>query len=135
MTGPSTPETAGADCAAMSPPPSSAAADAAESRASQRLDLAVAGMTCGHCVRAVSNALNGLPGVEVDDVRIGRASVRLEPKTVLPAALIEVLREAGYAASFASGSGLGNGAGTAVSAEAKTGLPQAPTSGGCCSSR
>jgi hypothetical protein len=56
-------------------------------------------------------------------------------ETVLPAALIEALREAGYPASFASGSGLGNGAGTAVSAEAKTGLPQAPTSGGCCSSR
>ncbi len=135
MTGPSTPETAATDCAAMSPPPFSAAADAAESRASQRLDLAVAGMTCGHCVRAVSNALNGLPGVEVDDVRIGRVSVRLEPGTVLPAALIQALREAGYPASLASGSGLGNGAGTAVSAEAKTGLRQAPMSGGCCSSR
>jgi copper chaperone len=91
MTGPSTPKTAGANCAAMSPPLSPAAASAAESRAPERFDLAIAGMTCGHCVRAVSNALNGLPGVEVDDVRIGRASVRLEPKTVLPAALIEVL--------------------------------------------
>jgi hypothetical protein len=83
----------------------------------------------------VSDALDGLPGVEVDHVRIGQASVRFEPETVSPAALIEALREAGYQARFASGSSAGTGAGTAVSAEAKTGLPQAPTSGGCCSSR
>lgn len=135
MTGPSTPKTAGAHCAAMSPPPSSAAASAPESRAPERFDLAIAGMTCGHCVRAVSDLLDGLPGVEVDHVRIGQASVRFEPETVSPAALIEALREAGYPASFASGSGPRTGASTAVGAEAKTGLPQAPTSGCCCSSR
>lgn len=131
MTGPSTPKTAGAHCAAISPPSSSAAASASESRAPASFDLAIAGMTCGHCVRAVSDVLEELPGVEVDHVRIGQASVRFEPETVHPAALIEALREAGYQASFASGSSQG----TAVSAEARTRLPQAPTSGGCCSSR
>lgn len=143
MTGHATLKAGRAHCAPISPPPSSAGPSAPESRATQRLDLAIAGMTCGTCVRAVSDALDELPGVVVDRVRIGQASVRFEPETVSPAALIEALREAGYPASFASGSGAatgpgtgaGSGASTAVGAEAKTGLPQAPTSGCCCSSR
>lgn len=135
MTGPSTNEAAGAHCAATSSPPASDAANAPESRAPERFDLAIAGMTCGHCVRAVSDVLDELPGVTVDHVRIGQASVRIQAEAVSPAALIEALRAAGYQASFEPWSGPSTDASAVVGAEAKTGLPQAPTSGGCCSAR
>ncbi|MBX9854864.1 MAG: heavy-metal-associated domain-containing protein [Gemmatimonadaceae bacterium] len=85
-------------------------------------------MTCGHCIGAVRDALEGLPGVEVDQVRIGRASVSFEPGAVSPAAVIEAIRDAGYQASFASDTG------SAVGVQQKASLPQASTGGSCCSS-
>lgn len=92
---------------------------------SQRLDLTIAGMTCGHCVTSVREALESLPGVAVDHVRIGKASVTLAPEGASPAALIEAIREAGYQAAFSASAGT----------DAKVGLPQATTGGSCCSSR
>jgi copper chaperone CopZ len=82
-------------------------------------------MTCSHCVTSVREALDSLPGVAVEHVRIGKASVTLAPEGASPAALIEAIRDAGYQAAFSTG----------ASTEAKAGLPQAATSGGCCSSK
>ncbi len=100
--------------------------------ASERLELTISGMTCGHCVGAVRAALNELPGVAVDHVGIGHASLRFEPATVSPAAMIEALRDAGYPASFGPSM---PPEGTDDRAPAKAELPQAPTGGSCCSSR
>ena len=41
----------------------------------ERLRLEIDGMTCDHCVRAVATALRALPGVAVEEVAIGRATV------------------------------------------------------------
>ncbi|HYW33394.1 MAG TPA: heavy-metal-associated domain-containing protein [Gemmatimonas sp.] len=92
---------------------------------SQRLDLTIADMTCGHCINAVRDALKSLPGVTVEHVRMGKASVTLTPQGASPAALIEAIRDAGYRAAF----------GDSTAADSKAELPQVTTGGSCCSSR
>lgn len=92
---------------------------------SQRLDLTIGGMTCSHCVISVREALEALPGVAVDHVRIGKAAVSLASEGASPAALIEAIREAGYQAAFSAGAGT----------DAKDAPPQAAIGGSCCSSR
>jgi copper chaperone len=67
----------------------------------QQVNLAIDGMSCGHCVAAVTEALAGLPGVEVRRVAVGAASVALDPQTTSTAALVDVVREAGYDARIA----------------------------------
>jgi copper chaperone CopZ len=41
-------------------------------------ELTIEGMTCGHCVRAVENALASIPGVTRAHVTIGRAHVEAD---------------------------------------------------------
>jgi copper chaperone CopZ len=41
------------------------------------ITLTITGMSCSHCLNAVSKALAGVPEVEVRSVRIGRAELRL----------------------------------------------------------
>ena len=62
------------------------------------LHLAIDGMSCGHCVAAVRDALAGLPGVTVQRVAVGSAAVTIEPGTTPPAAVVEAIRDAGYEA-------------------------------------
>ncbi|MBU2772721.1 heavy metal-binding protein [Acidithiobacillus ferrooxidans] len=59
--------------------------------------LKITGMTCGHCVRAVTKALEGIPGVEKADVTLepGEAVVHGLADTTT---LIAVIREEGYEA-------------------------------------
>lgn len=64
----------------------------------QRTSLHIEGMSCGHCLNAVSQALAGIPGVEVESVRIGRAEVRYDEEATSPKALEAAVTEAGYPA-------------------------------------
>lgn len=125
MTGLLNPQAAGDHCAPASASTAPADAVTPNTGASERLELTIAGMTCGHCVTAVRDALDSLPGVAVDHVRIGKASVTLAPNSASPAALIEAIREAGYQAGFSASAGT----------DPQAGLPQASTGGSCCSSR
>ena len=45
------------------------------------LSVTVTGMTCGHCVRAVNDALSALPGVDgvTIDLQSGRVLIGGEP--------------------------------------------------------
>ncbi len=43
--------------------------------------ITISGMSCGHCLNAVSKALSSLPGLELRSVRIGRAEVSLTDST------------------------------------------------------
>ena len=61
--------------------------------------LAITGMTCGHCVAGVRRALAAVPGVQVQDVRIGAATVTTDG--VPAAALVAAVEDAGYQASVA----------------------------------
>ena len=59
------------------------------------LDFAVTGMTCEHCVRAVTDAVGGVPGVAglAVDLAAGRIQVRGEPD---PAAVRAAIEAEGY---------------------------------------
>jgi copper chaperone len=65
------------------------------------LTLRIDGMSCGHCMNAVNRALAGLPGVEVESVRMGRADLRYDERTVNPRRIEAAVAEAGYGATAA----------------------------------
>lgn len=62
--------------------------------------LTVAGMTCGSCIRRVTEALRAVPGVSAVEVRRieGEALVHHDPATAPVDALIAAVDRAGYAA-------------------------------------
>jgi copper chaperone len=61
-----------------------------------KLTMQITGMTCGHCVAGVTRALKGVPGVTVDQVIIGAASVEYDPTATTPADLAKAVEEEGY---------------------------------------
>ena len=63
------------------------------------LQLEIQGMSCGHCVAAVSEALKELPGVTVNAVKIGAAQVSYQPEQVTPDDIVLAVEDAGYSAS------------------------------------
>jgi len=58
--------------------------------------LEIGGMTCGHCLRSVQQALTSLDGVTLDELRIGRAQVTFDESKVSADAAAEAVRDAGY---------------------------------------
>lgn len=76
----------------------------------------VSGMTCGGCVRKVTQALTALPGVGPVEVSLpGKASVEFDERLISRERLQAAVEGAGY--------GVANG----------DGLIAAPTKGACCS--
>ena len=63
--------------------------------------MAVAGMTCDHCVRSVRKAIESVPGVRsaAVDLASGRASVRVLPGWVDESRLSDAVSRAGYEAT------------------------------------
>lgn len=68
----------------------------------KQLKLEVSGMSCGHCVGAVREALAGVPGVKVDDVRIGSVSVTIDETKATVGDLVDAVSDAGYEATEAA---------------------------------
>ena len=64
------------------------------------------GMSCGHCVEAVTSALTTLPSVKVQDVTIGTADVAFDPDQVSVAQLLDVVNDEGYVASAEPSAGM-----------------------------
>jgi copper chaperone len=58
--------------------------------------LTIGGMSCQHCVRAVREALESVPGVTVSRVDIGSAEVTFDPTQSSAAAIAEAVTDAGY---------------------------------------
>jgi copper chaperone len=67
----------------------------------RRLTLHIEGMSCGHCLNAVSRALSGLPGVEVESLKMGRADVRYDEGVVDASRIEAAVADAGYRATSA----------------------------------
>jgi copper chaperone len=65
------------------------------------LKLIVTGMTCDHCVRAVTSALRRVPNVQSVEVRLATGDVDIEGDPDLSSAL-RAVREEGYDAVVAS---------------------------------
>ena len=64
----------------------------------ERLDLRISGMSCGHCVTSVRKALSELDGVQVEDVKVGSASVAYDPERASAQDVVEAVNDQGYAA-------------------------------------
>jgi copper chaperone len=58
--------------------------------------LEIGGMTCGHCLRTVQQALTSLDGLTLNEVRIGRAQVTFDETKVSADAAAEAVKDAGY---------------------------------------
>lgn len=65
----------------------------------RRTTLHITGMSCGHCLNAVSRALNSRPDIHVESVQMGRAVVSYEEATIDPPGIENALAEAGYTAT------------------------------------
>lgn len=65
--------------------------------------LKIDGMTCGHCVAAVTRALEGADGVATAkvDLQAGRAVVEYDEARTAPGVLVSVVMDEGYTAEEA----------------------------------
>lgn len=63
--------------------------------------IAIQGMSCGHCVAAVKGALGQLEGVEVQEVKVGAATVAYDPAAFTPEQITQAIADEGYAARVA----------------------------------
>ena len=61
-----------------------------------RTTITINGMTCSHCVAAVQKALASVPGVTVDAVTIGSATVSIDPAIGSLSAVEAAIDDAGY---------------------------------------
>ena len=76
--------------------PKSAQAEANDNSQGSRIEtLTIEGMTCAHCVKAVSNALKVLP-LEVKRIERGLAVVNYEPQKVSRERIVQALADGGY---------------------------------------
>lgn len=62
----------------------------------ERTTLNITGMSCGHCVGAVTKALKAVEGAEVEHVTVGSATVAYDPARTSPDQLAAAVEDAGY---------------------------------------
>lgn len=67
---------------------------------SKVVELAIEGMTCEHCVKAVTNALRRVPGVRDVTVSLEGKSARVEGDVFATDALLGAVRDEGYEAQL-----------------------------------
>ncbi|GIW12758.1 MAG: hypothetical protein KatS3mg062_0197 [Tepidiforma sp.] len=65
----------------------------------QTIELTITGMTCDHCVNAVTAALKGVPGVSDAVVNLAEKSAKVSGDGVDAQKLIEAVKEEGYEAA------------------------------------
>ncbi len=66
------------------------------------LTLHITGMSCGHCVAAVKKALAAVPGIELDRVEIGTATLQFDATKTDMAHIAHAVEDAGYAVASVS---------------------------------
>ncbi len=105
--------------------------------------LEIEGMSCGHCVQAVTKALSEVPGVKVKSVAVGLAVIETNDQSAAGKA-VAALENAGYpanevwnAATASKPSPATGGGGCCGGPKAMTanGALGPKTSGGCCGER
>ncbi|MGH7693696.1 MAG: heavy-metal-associated domain-containing protein [Gemmatimonadaceae bacterium] len=68
----------------------------------EQVHLEIEGMSCSGCVAAVRAALSAVPGIRVDDVSIGKATIAIDASQASIATLIDAVQDAGYDAREAA---------------------------------
>ena len=66
------------------------------------LELKIDGMTCGHCVSAVTKALKGMEGVNLEQVSVGSATVSYDPEVTSEERITGTVEDQGYAVAAAT---------------------------------
>jgi copper chaperone len=66
---------------------------------SEKIELNVTGMTCDHCVRSITNAVNGLPGVTQTNVDLKQGRATVEGEGLDAARIIAAIEDEGYEAT------------------------------------
>jgi copper chaperone len=66
---------------------------------SQTIEFKITGMTCDHCVRAVTGAVEDVPGVSSVSVSLENNSATVEGESIDTTAVIEAIKEEGYEAA------------------------------------
>ena len=69
----------------------------------ERLQMEIQGMSCGHCVGSVKRALDGLDGVSITSLTVGRADVAYDAAKADVTAILGAVTGAGYPARAAGG--------------------------------
>lgn len=86
-----------------------------------KIELKIAGMSCGACVSHVTAALEAVAGVRSAQVDLGRAAAQVEGDSLDSAVLIAAVEDEGYKATL-----------VAEQETSATGLPETGCS--CCDS-
>lgn len=68
----------------------------------KQMKLEVTGMSCGHCVQSVKEALGAVPGVKVENVQVGSAMVLFDESKATVGDLVDAVYNAGYEANEAA---------------------------------
>lgn len=66
---------------------------------SQTIEFSITGMTCDHCVHAVTSAAKDVPGVEDVKVSLDDQSAVVTGDAIDPARVIAAIEEEGYEAA------------------------------------
>jgi len=59
-------------------------------------ELAIDGMSCGHCVKALTKELEAIKGLNVQEVSIGKAVVDYDQELVSDEDILQAIDEAGF---------------------------------------
>lgn len=58
--------------------------------------IEIGGMTCGHCMKRVQDALLAVPGLKVEQVRVGSARVTFDETELDGSRIAQAIEGAGY---------------------------------------
>ena len=64
-----------------------------------RMTMKIDGMSCGHCVGAVTSALKSVEGVHVERVEIGSATLAYDPAATSTDRIVQAIEDEGYQVS------------------------------------
>ncbi len=64
----------------------------------KHVTLTIQGMSCGHCVLHLMKILSALDGVNVEEMKVGEATLGYHPHKIAPDRITQVIKEAGYEA-------------------------------------
>ncbi len=62
----------------------------------EHMTLGIGGMSCGHCVGRVTKALQSVEGVQVEQVKIGEATVAYDPSKTSESLITKAVEGQGY---------------------------------------
>ena len=68
----------------------------------ERVTLKIEGMTCGHCVARVTQALKATNGSRVEQVQVGTAVVSFDPALTSEENLTRAVEDQGYTVTGAT---------------------------------